>query len=201
MGGGHVVHLVALNAGAVPVLVVDLQLYGLDLGVLGEDAVEQLGTVVIGDAKVPRAPIGHKLLGGLKDALAGVHLVVGRVHRVGQQQVKVLNAAGVELILEHAADGRWVPERAVRELVHQEEAVTRVALDEALAQRHLALAAQVDVRGVKVVESRLEEAVKHLVAKLKVGLTALHGKSHCPKAKASLELVCIQHVVPLPSVF
>ena len=73
-------------------------------------------------------------------------------------------------------------------VVTEEEALARVTPDEALAQGHLALAAQVDVRRVEVVETSREEAVEHLVAELVVGICAPHGKAHRPKAEAPLEL-------------
>ncbi len=155
---------------------------------LAKDALEQLGTVVVGDAKVARTSFGHELLRSLEDALALIHLVVCRVYGMGQQQIEVLHAAGIELLLEHLADGRGIAERAVSELVHEEEALARMTLYEALAQCDLGLAAKVDVRGVKVVEPRLEEAVEHLVAKLEVGLATPHWQAHGPKAEASLEL-------------
>jgi predicted ThiF/HesA family dinucleotide-utilizing enzyme len=63
--------------------------------VLGEDALEKLGAVVIANAKMTRAPVGHELLGRLEHALAHVHVVVRGVYGMGEQQVKVLHATGI----------------------------------------------------------------------------------------------------------
>ena len=40
----------------------DLELDEIDLGMLRQDLIEQLGTVVVADAEVPGASVGHKLL-------------------------------------------------------------------------------------------------------------------------------------------
>ena len=63
MGAADLVAGAALDRDVVPVKVVELQLHALDLGVFGQDLVQDLGGVVEADAKVAHAAVAHQLVG------------------------------------------------------------------------------------------------------------------------------------------
>ena len=114
-----------------------------------------------------------------------------------EQQVEVLDAAGGKLLLKQRDDLLGAVEVAVGELVHQEVLVAGVAARERLPDGRLALALQVDVGGVEVVEPGVQEGVDHLAELRDVDLSVLQARQpHAAKAEpaaGALEGVCLRH--------
>ena len=197
VGAADLVAGAALDRDVVPVKVVELQLHAFDLGVLGQDLVQDLGGVVEANAKVTHAAVAYQLVGlliGTEALVLGVALAALRVH---EQQVEVLDAAGGKLLLKQWDNLLGAVEVAVGELVHQEVLVAGVAAGERLADGGLALALQVDVGGVKVVEAGGQEGVHHLAELRDIDLAVLQSRQpHAAKAEPAagvLEGVCLRH--------
>ena len=82
-------------------------------------------------------------------------VVVGEALGVHQVEVEILHAAGLELGLKQRADVRLALEKTFGELVGEDKTVPGVAAGQALPQGQLALALEVAVGGVEIVEARL----------------------------------------------
>ena len=121
---------------------------------------------------------------------AGFEMIIIRQSlRVHEVKVKILDAAGVQLALEERTDIRLGLEEIRRQLVRQDIAVTGIALRETFAQRKLALALQIAVRGVEVVEARAQEGVDHFRRLRDVDLFALHRQAHEAEAKLLFDVL------------
>ena len=157
----HVVAAVRLDAGIVPVEVVDLQLHELRFGVRREDLVEQLRAVVERESDVADTPLGFHA-GGEGEAVEALDgAVVRGVEVVQQVVVEVVDAAFRELFGE---DPLLIPfgfEEHRRELGGQCEAAAGMTLDERLAHDALAVEIMVHVGRVEVGEAPFEEGVDH----------------------------------------
>ena len=85
------------------------------------------------------------------------------------------------------ADIRFAVKTAAAELVSQNKALARIAGCKAGLQRLLALPADVDLGGVKIVEPRRHIGVHHLPELPEIYLFALHGQAHAAKAESALD--------------
>ena len=116
-------------------------------------------------------------------------IIIRQSLRVHEVKVKILDAAGVQLALEERTDIRLGLEEIRRQLVRQDIAVAGIAARETFAQRKLAFALQIAVRGVEVVEARAQKGVDHFRRLRDVDLFALHRQAHEAKAKILFDVL------------
>ena len=180
----------ALDGQIVIVHIVELDLHRLDLGVLGEDLLQELGPVVEGDAHMAHLALLLQLKGRLVGAALLVVGIAALALGMHQIEVEVIDAAGLQLAFEQGADIRLGLEEAAGKLVGQDVLVPGVAAGEAGLQRRLALALDVAVGGIKIIEARVQERIHHLLRFLQIHLIAVHGQAHAAESKIFL---CIFH--------
>ena len=130
------------------------------------------------DAHMADLALGLEGKGRLIGA-AGLEMrIVALALRVHQVEVKILDAAGLEPLLKQWADVRLGLEEVRRQLVGQDIAVAGIAAGEAGLQRGLALALQIAVGGIEVVEARVQKRVHHAACLREVDLAVLHRQKH-----------------------
>ena len=178
----------ALHGGIFIVEIVELELDGLDVRIFGQDLFEDLCAVVEGDADVADLPLGLERKSRLIGAVRLEILKDLRALRVHQIIVEIVHAAGRQLLLEHGADVRLGVEEVFRQLVRQQKALARIAAGETVAERQLALALQIAVRRVKIVEARVQKRIHHAAGLRRVHFLSLHRQAHKTEAEFSLEL-------------
>ena len=74
-------------------------------------------------------------------------------------------------------------EKVLRQLVRQDVALPGIAAGETLPQRRLALALQIAVGGVEIVEARVQKGVHHLFRLRDVHVLAVHRQPHAAEAE------------------
>ena len=167
----------------VPVGIVHLQLDEVDVGVLGKQALEALGTRMEREAPVADDALLLEAADPVPQAVVVIGLLVVVLHGMQQVVVEVVGAQALQARLELPLDllGRGVAEPRVG-LAAQGVAVARVALDQRLARG--LLGAGVDVGRVKVGEARVQEAVHHVADLRHVDGAVLQlGQAHEAKAQ------------------
>lgn len=157
----HVVAAVRLDAGVVPVEVVDLQLHELRFGVRREDLVEQLRAVVERESETADAPFGLHAGGEGEAAEPFGGAVVRGVEVVQQVVVEVVDAAFRELFVENPLLILLGLEEHRGELRGQREAVAGMPLDERFAHDALRAEVVIHVGRVEIGEAPFEEGVDH----------------------------------------
>ena len=178
----------ALDSEIVVVRVVEPDLDGFDLRIVRQDLLEHLRAVMERAAHMADLALGLEGKGRLIGA-AGLEMqIVARALRVHQVEVKILDAAGLELLLKQRADVRLGLEEVRRQLVGQDIAVAGIAAGEAGLQRGLALALQIAVGGIEVVEARVQKRVHHAACLREVDLAVCIGSRMQPKPKFFLTL-------------
>ena len=153
--------LSARDRTVAPVEVVDLQLDILNLWMCGQQPVQQLGTVVIGEADVPNQPLCLLLLNEVPAVEAVESLERLGIHIVEPVIVKVPRTGTAQLFREEPFPVLFLLEHVGGELGGEGEAVPRMAGDQSLFHRLLTLAAAVHPGGVKIGEATLDKQVGH----------------------------------------
>lgn len=149
----YVVAGAALDGVVVVIGVVELDLHDLDRGIQREDLVEHVGGIVEREPDVPDLPLFFQLERRFIGAAAAELQEVLRVLRMHEVKIEILHPAPCELLFKEGADLRLAVEVGLGELIHEHEALARVALYKALADRRLALARKVPVRRIEIVEA------------------------------------------------
>ena len=158
----HVVAGAALNGVIVVIGVVELNLHDLDFGIRRQDLVEHVGGIVERESDVADPALFFEFKRRLIRAAALKLLKILRVLRVHQIEIEVLHAAPRELIFKERTNILLSLKIGVRELIHQHETFARIARGETFAVGKFALARDVPVRRVEIVESFGEERVYHV---------------------------------------
>ena len=145
----------ALHLRVVVIRVVELELHRLDRRILRQNLLQHLRAVVEGEADVanPALRLQHERR-LIRAALLEV-VIVDKTLRVHQIEVEILDAADLELALEKRADVCLGLEIVRRQLVGQDVLLARIAACQAGLERLFALALDVAVRSVKIVEARV----------------------------------------------
>ena len=147
--------LAALHRGIIVVDVVELDLHDLNFGILGQNALEHLGAVVERDADVANFALFFERRRRLICAALLEVVIVDKTLRVHQIEVEILDATDLELALEKRANVCLGLEIVRRQLVGQDVLLARIAACQAGLERLFALALDVAVRSVKIVEARV----------------------------------------------
>ena len=182
----------ALYGGIVVVQIVELDLYHLDVRIVGEDLLQHLGGVVEGDAHMAHLALRlqpERRLVGMALPEMGI---VPRPLRVHQIKVEVFHAAGRQLALKEGPDVRLGLEEVGRQLVRQDVALPGIAAGETLPQRRLALALQIAVGGVEIVEARVQKGVHHLFRLRDVHVLAVHRQPHAAEAEVLPDMLHVR---------
>ena len=183
------VALPALDRRIVEVRVVELELHGLDVRILRQDLLQQLGAVVEGDAHVADPAFRLEREGRLIGPAGLEVIVVHRALGVHQVEVEVVHATGRQLAREERPDVRLGLEEVRRQLVCQNEAVPGIAAGEAGPQGRLALALGIAMGRIEVVEPGVQEGVHHLRRLGDVHLAVLHGQTHEAEAQILFDAI------------
>ena len=183
----RLIHRAGLDPFALPVEVVELDLYKFHLRVLCQDLVQQLRRVVEGKARVLDEPL--RLL--VQQPVEAVKLLVlgvtARLDAVQEVVVEVARAGLLELLVEDAVAILEGVEEGAVELGRQGEALARVAVDNGGFGGLLTLEAVIHDGGVKVGEASADEEVHHLLelfdidARVVVGVEK--GQAHQAEAE------------------
>ena len=175
---------------------VELKLNHVEKGILGEYHIENVGGVVEGhtDSLDPALALHFvcKLICACR-LVFGIIISALRVHKI---DIKVLNAAALELCLEEPGKILCRLEEGGRELVGQNVGLSRISRGEAIAQNELAVATDIVLRGVKIVETCRKICVKHRGGALAVNLAVgAGGQTHTSKAEITLYLIVKAHLL------
>ena len=138
---------------------------------------------------MPDLALGLQLLG---DLIGVTFLEMGVVPGplgVHQVEIEIVHPAGLQLALKEGPDVLLRLKEVGGELVGQDVLLPGIAAGEAGLQRPLALALQVAVGGVEVVEARAQEGVDHFRRLRDVDLFALHRQAHESKAKILFDVL------------
>jgi len=185
--GTDLIHLAALDGVGLVVSVVELNLYHLHLGMLGEDHIEHLVLVVEGEAEMAYLAFLLQLPRGLVSLATFELLVVVAVLCVHKVEVEVIHLAPRQLLLEEGTDVFLLVEVGVGELVGEEELAAVVTRRDAVSNGRLRLAAVVAVCRVEVVESGSDEGISHTTELFVVDASAFHlRQSHAPEAEVAV---------------
>ena len=183
---GHFVYAAGFDLGVLPVGIVELELYEIDLGMVGEDPVQNCRGVVEGEAEMPDQSLFFLFRQELPDAVVVIGAVVAFSHRVEQIEIEKVHAqtfaADIELCpgVLPAAGGAGV------ELAGNGEAVASVAFHQRLAGGFLG--ALVYIGGVKIGSSALDESVRESRGQIHIDApVGLSRETH--QAEAQLQLV------------
>ena len=77
-------------------------------------------------------------------------------------KVEILHAADFELAFEEGADIRLLLKKVVGKLVCEQIFRSVAAARQAFAERDLALSGKIAVRGIEIIEARVDEGIDHL---------------------------------------
>ena len=157
----YLIALAGLHCGILKVNVVELYLHDLDLGVGGKYLVKHLGAVVEGKPDMLYLSLGFEGERRLVCAAFFEFFEYRFVLRVHEIKIKVVNAARFKLALEKGTDIFFAVEEVACQLVGKDVALARVALCQPFAHRYFAFAAEISVRGVKIVEALCDKGVNH----------------------------------------
>ena len=182
------VALARLDRGVLIVGIIELYLHSLDLGVLGEYPVEHFGSIVEGEADVLHLTLALEVKGGFISAALLVFFKSRSILCVHKVEVEVLYSAGLELALEEWTDVLLTLEVRAGKLICENVALAGVSGNEAVADSGLALATEVAVRCIKVIEACRHKLVDHLgeyliVYHLGILVYLLHRQTHAAEAE------------------
>ena len=175
--------LAALDRGIVIVNIIELDLHDFDRGILCQDLLEQLGAAMKRNADVADLALFLQSKRRLISAAGLEMAIVLQALRMHEVEIKIIDAAGLELALEHRADVRLGLEKVLRQLVRQDVAVAQITARQAGLERLFALALQIAVRRVKIVEACVQKCVYHAVRLRDIDLAVLHRKAHKAKTE------------------
>ena len=116
-----------LDVSVFKVQIVELELNYLDGGLLGEDGLQHVGGVVEGDTHVADLALCLQLRSDFKGAVTGIVAVIPLIERVEEEEVEVVDTAGLQHGLEVRTDIRLGLEEVGGELVGEDIAVAGVA--------------------------------------------------------------------------
>ena len=138
-------------------------------------------------------PLGFQLEGGLVGP-AGLEVgEAGLVLGVHQVKVEVIHSTGLQLAFEEGPDVRLGFEEAVGELVRQDVLLPGVTAGEGHLQGRLALALDVAVGSIEVVEAPVQKGVYHALGLLYVYLFPIHRQTHTAEAEVLFDSVhCVR---------
>ena len=122
--------------------------------------------------------------------------IIPRSLRVHQIEIEIIDAAGFKLTFEEGTDISLGLEEIRRQLVGQYVAVARIAAGKTGFQCFLALALQISVRGVKIVEARVQKSVNHTVRLGYVNFAVLHRQTHTSEAEIFPDLIHLKNSFP-----
>ena len=182
--------LAGLDGRIVPVDVIELNLHNLNLRILGQDLIQDVRLIVEGDAEMADLALRQQLQRRFIRADFLVLTEAVLVLCVHQVIIEIINAAGCQLCIEQRTHVLRIRNKVAGELIGQDVAFTGIAAGQAVAQGRFALAAEVAVRRVEIVEAVCKERVYHPAGQLLVHLAVLHGQAHTAKAKF-LHLKCL----------
>ena len=181
------VALAGLYRNAVVIEIVELDLNKLELGVIGEDLVEQLGAVVIGEAEVLDKSLFLLLLYEIEAAvLVCTEKRVG-VYVVQQIVIEIACAGLFKLLVEKTLGIALCLYADKRKLVGKQEGFTGMTLYQSLANYDLAGVFVIHICGVEIGETVLKEGVYHLAENLVIyrgGVVFVHKRqTHTAKSE------------------
>ena len=187
----------ALDRGVVEVDVVELNLHDLNLRVLAQDFIQHLRPVVEGNADVADFPLlfqfERRLIGTARLEVLENLCALG-VHQV---KVEIIYAADFQLAFKKRTNILFLFEICHRQLVGQNEPVSRIAAGKTCFDCLLALALQIAVCSIKIVKARVQERIDHPAGLLDVHLAVLHRKAHVAEAEVLFDPVHLGYSFPV----
>ena len=187
----------ALDRGVVEVDVVELNLHDLNLRVLAQDFIQHLRPVVEGNADVADFPLlfqfERRLIGTARLEVLENLCALG-VHQV---KVEIIYAAEFQLAFKKRTNILFLFKICHRQLVGQNEPVSRIAAGETCFDCLLALALQIAVCSIKIVKARVQERIDHPAGLLDIHLAVLHRKAHVAEAEVLFDPVHLGYSFPV----
>ena len=198
----NLVALSRLYRGILVVKIVELNLRNLNLGILGQDIVKHVCSIVEGETEMANLAFLLKLDGSFICAASLVMLEVILILSVHKIEVEILYSASLKLNLKEGTNVLLTVKVVGRELICKNISVARVAACKALLNRGLTLAIMIAVSGIEVVESCFKECIEHLLNLRDVNLLAHHRKSHTAESELAVYLgkMLVCHIIA-PKVF
>ena len=108
---------------------------------------------------------------------------------VHQVKVQIVYAQGFQLAFKEGANVRFALEIHVGKFVRQDVAFAGVAVGQGGLQGLLALALQIAVGGVEIVETGGEKCIYHPLHLVQVHFLTLHGQAHTAEAKVLFDFL------------
>ena len=204
------VHLAAFHRSVLVVHIVELDLHDFDLRVLGENHIQHLGLVVEGNAEVADFAFLFQFHCRFISLAAHVFGVVVAILGMHQVKVEIVHPAPFELVFKERPDVLLLFEIGIGQLVGEQELAAIKALGHAVPDGGFALAADVAVGGIEVVEPGGDEGVRHAAKLIVIHLALLHGQAHASEAEIAVDFrekgildhyIFLLHLYPVSDVF
>ena len=192
MPADHLITEAGLHQLAVPVDGVERDLDKLDLRMIRQHAVQQLGGGMEGDAQVADLSVFLPLFRVIEQvrrlhdaALAVITVVVDVLNVVEQIVIDIVHAQIVQLTPEGLFDLLFRDQHKGRELCRDRKALPRMPLHQRLPGRFLAFAVVIDKACVKVGVPGVQKCVHHPVELrvIEIGGPGEYRKPHHAKAQ------------------
>ena len=137
-----------------------------------------------GDTEVTDLALSLEIESGLVSASGLVLLKIVSVLRVHKVKVEVIHSAGFKLAFKKRTDILFFFKVIAGELVCENVGLARIARGKGSLESRLALAFNVSVSRVKIVEARSHKYVYHFGELLGVDLAVIeHGEAHASKSE------------------
>ena len=177
-----------LDGFIIKVQIVELELHHFHQGALCQDLIQNIGGVMEGHAQMTDPAGFLQCQNGLVSLAVLVLLEIVAAQGMHQVEIKVFHAAGCQLLLKNGQDVRLGLEEVAGELVGKYIAFSGITAGQAVAQGELALAVEIAMGGVKIVETGLHEGVYHPGGQLQIHILADHGQTHKAKTEILLDV-------------
>ena len=178
-----------LNRRVIIVDIVELELYHLDLRILGEDLVKDLRTVMERDSKMADLSFFLEFQCRLIRMTFLELFELFNILGMHQVKVKILHSTAFQLGLKKRADILFFFEEISCQLIRENIAFSRVTARQAVFDRKLTFSADITVCCIKIIKSLFQEIINHLTDLFLVHLFPDHRETHTAKSKIFLDLI------------
>ena len=158
-----IITLPALDSGAIPIHIVELELNNFRLRVSGENFVQEGGIVVVGEANFSDLSLLFQFPQECKFIVSFAYFIILLVQPVKQIHIEKIHATAFALhtkIPLTVLCGMYHPRG---QLIRDLEAVSGMSLHYGVPKGNFALPVQIGVRSVKICAAPLQKGIDHLI--------------------------------------